>query len=143
MNKPPQNPNIDLSNNTLNFNITKDLSNNIFNFAPKNHLNKNNIIFNPLQRSSNINLVNSNLNNNDNNLNTNNNNYFNMRIKSLLDNLQNERTRIKNQYLLQLEDIKNGKDSQKYSKENMDHYLHNLLCWHMPIKNRMQKKVSL
>jgi len=115
MNKPPQNPIRDLSNNCVN--ITKDLSNNCVDINRKLFGNK--IIIPSLHNSRKKKFIfNKYLNNNDNNLN-NSNNYFNMKIKSLLDNLQNERNRIQNQYLLQLED-------KKKSKEGMDNYLQSI-----------------
>ena len=115
MNKPPQNPIRDLSNNCVN--ITKDLSNNCVDINRKLFGNK--IIIPSLHNSRKKKFIfNKYLNNNDNNLN-NSNNYFNMKIKSLLDNLQNERNRINNQYLLQLED-------RKKNKEGIDNYLQNI-----------------
>ena len=83
-------------------NFNKDLSNNKI---------VNKTFFSPLHNSS-SNYFNNNLNNN---LKVNN-DYFNMKIKNLLDNLQNERNRIENQFLLKLED-------KKTCKEDFDNYL--------------------
>lgn len=91
----------------------KDLSNNIIDFTKNKKFYENNFLF-----TSSRNYVNNILNNN---LNSNSND-FNMKIKSLLDNLQVERDRLQNQYFLQLEDIKENTSN----KESFDNYLNNI-----------------
>jgi len=103
----------------------KDMSNNLL-------FNKNN----NLHRSSNKNDLNNNkddfnINKDDLNIKKDD---FNMRIKKLLDNLQNQRKKIDNQYLLCLEDSKKNntkKDSLDFYLNNVNHkydsiYSHNL-----------------
>jgi len=93
----------------------KDLSNNIINFTKNKKFYENKFLFTSSRKYNYVNnILNNNLNSNSND--------FNMKIKSLLDNLQVERDRLQNQYFLQLEDIK----EKTSNKESFDIYLNNI-----------------
>lgn len=88
----------------------KDLSNNIINFDKNRKFYGKKFLFTPSRNYVN-NILNNNLNSNSDD--------FNMKIKSLLDNLQVKRDLLQNQYLLQLEDKKENTPN----KETFDNYL--------------------
>ena len=95
--KPPNNINTDISNNRFFFDISNNKLKNpdFFN------------LHNPSNIKLNNNLCNNYLNSND--------DTFNMRIKKLLDNVENERKRIENQLLLE--------DKKVYTKQDIDSYM--------------------
>ena len=97
-------------------NIHTDISNNKFFFDISNNKIKNNLFFN-LHNTSNKKYNNF----NNNHLNTNS-NYFNMRLKELLDKIENERKRIDNQFLLEDKKIKNKRDMDSYMNSLSNKY---------------------